>query len=64
MRQRPTRPAVSRKRAFSNVFCSWMEPWVDLVLMVAFRPVRKRARSTSGKRLGAIRLPPNDAAAA
>jgi hypothetical protein len=41
-----------------------MEPWVDLVLMVAFRPVRKRARSTSGKRLGAIRLPPNDAAAA
>ena len=25
-RLRPTRPAVSRKKAFSNGFCSWMEP--------------------------------------
>ena len=38
--------------------------WVDLVLMAAFRPVRKRARGTSPKQLDAIRLPPNDAAAA
>jgi hypothetical protein len=32
--------------------------------MAAFRPVRKRARGTSPKQLDAIRLPPNDAAAA
>jgi ribosomal-protein-alanine N-acetyltransferase len=38
--------------------------WIDLVLMAAFRPVRKRARSTGPKQLDAIRLPPNDAAAA
>jgi RimJ/RimL family protein N-acetyltransferase len=38
--------------------------WVDLVLMAAFRPARKRARSTSRKQLGAIRLPQNNAAAA
>jgi RimJ/RimL family protein N-acetyltransferase len=38
--------------------------WVDLVLMAAFRPVRKRARSASLERLGAMRPPPNDAAVA
>ena len=38
--------------------------WVDLVLMAAFRPVRKRARGTDLKRLGTTRLPPNDAATA
>ena len=38
--------------------------WIDLVLMAAFRPVRKRARGTGPKQLDAIRLPPNDAAAA
>ena len=37
---------------------------VDLVLMAAFRPVRKRARSTGSERLDAIRPPPTDAAAA
>jgi [ribosomal protein S5]-alanine N-acetyltransferase len=38
--------------------------WVDLVLMAAFRPARKRARGADLERVGATRLPPNDAAAA
>jgi ribosomal-protein-alanine N-acetyltransferase len=38
--------------------------WVDLVLMAAFRPARKHARRTGLNRLGATRLPPDDAAAA
>jgi RimJ/RimL family protein N-acetyltransferase len=38
--------------------------WVDLILMAAFRPARKRARGTGLERLGATRLPRNDAAAA
>jgi [ribosomal protein S5]-alanine N-acetyltransferase len=37
---------------------------VDLVLMAAFRPARKRTRGAGIKELGAIRPPPNDAAAA
>jgi RimJ/RimL family protein N-acetyltransferase len=38
--------------------------WVDLVLMAAFRPLRRRARSTSLEQHGTIRPPPDDAAAA
>jgi len=38
--------------------------WIDLVLMAAFRPVRKRARGANRMQLGAIRPPPIDAAAA
>jgi RimJ/RimL family protein N-acetyltransferase len=38
--------------------------WVDLVLMAAFRPARKRARTDGPERLGAMAPPPNNAAAA
>jgi RimJ/RimL family protein N-acetyltransferase len=39
--------------------------WIDLVLMAAFRPVRRRARSAGLERLdAAMRPPPNDPAVA